>query len=108
MTTDNIKELSEKLAKLYGVDAWTKLITGCNYGGGVNYEQLYLAEDSGRISDLADDYHINIIFSSFSKAITANVGGNNYVIERYSSFETKHDAARMARVRCLLAIKGVE
>ena len=110
MTTNNIKELSEELAKLYGIDAWTKLITGCNYGSGENYEQLYLAEDSGSISDLADDNGIGIEF--FKRQLRASndlehlKGGKDVVQidEYYSDHPAKHDAARMARVRCLLAI----
>ena len=99
MTTE-IQELSEKLSVLYGVEAV--------YLNGIYTK--YLAEDSGRISDLADDNGVdtlcridNAICSAFNT--TCNTRSIvNTTIEQYINHPTKHDAARMARVRCLIAI----
>lgn len=111
MTTENIKELSEKLARMYGVEAWTKIITSCNMYGGVNYEQLYLAEDSGRISDLADDNGVDtnhgVLDAELKESVNSSyITANEYfsVFERYADHPSKSAAARMARVKCLIAI----
>jgi hypothetical protein len=107
MTTDNIKELSEKLAKAYGVDVRTSVLIDETNERSAHYDHLWLAEDSGRISDLADEKKVNITYSL--EYVTAHTGHFSKACEEdFADHPSISAAARMARVRCLLAIKGVE
>lgn len=112
MATENIKELSKKLARLYGVDAYIKLYQdNASYQGCIAYNKLYLAEDSGRVSDLADDNNVACIpYNYFVSAWNAENTDSDManITEHYSNHPSKHDAARMARVMCLLAIGEIE
>ena len=95
MTTENIKELSKKLATLYGVDAFSRELS---------INGLWLAEDSGRISDLAD---VNELSTAFYHGVFngVKVGKNmEYFSENYVNHSSNSAAARMARARCLIAI----
>lgn len=97
MTTDNIKQLSEKLSKLYGVDA---------HNGLVKELGRWLAEDSGRVADLADEHGVSAILGKYSaNAFDDNMFKHDFY-EKYSDHSSKATAARMARVKCLIAIKG--
>lgn len=94
------EELSEKLAMMYGVDACTYDISGTEY---------WLAEDSGRISDLADENGISVIFfNEYVSTYPNECSANTLKSEMYTSHPTKAASARMARVRCLIAIKENE
>lgn len=98
MTTSS-KELSEQLATMYEVDAsiWIPTI-------GNRSRLVYLAEDSGRISDLADENELNTDW--FKNWVNIyNVKHLELAVDAvYADYPTKSAAARMARVRCLIAI----
>ncbi|MDD4971870.1 MAG: hypothetical protein PHT07_20790 [Paludibacter sp.] len=99
MTTE-IQELSEKLAKLYKAQPRNKILDE------LGVHSIWLAEDSGRISDLADDNDIWVMFCD-GESVYAKRGREsnvNHFVEYFADHPTKHDAARMARGRCLLAI----
>lgn len=105
MTTE-IKELSEKLAQMYGIPA-------IEYLSASETKFTYLAEDSGRISDLADDVGVDVKFFETNGRVFANKYSTELkelisFSEEFKDHPTKHDAARMARVRCLIAIKENE
>lgn len=104
MTTE-IQKLSNRLAELYGVDAFTLQLYRDYTTGRPKSKKTWLAEDSGRISDLADDNGVNIEHSL--GGVFAIKKGKIYpqCYIQYSNHPTKHDAARMARVKCLIAIK---
>lgn len=100
--TASIKDLSEQLAKLYGVDACITMPAT------MNRHVVWLAEDSGRIAELADDngadtYHDVLDIGDKDSVSCSYVTANEYfsIFENYANHPTKHDAARMARVRCL-------
>lgn len=95
--TTNIQELSEKLANMYEVDAHAEYIIG-EY----HFPKVWLAEDSGRVSDLCDENGIDTTF--LLNHVTARSDVFNSCSELYGNHPTKSAAARMARVRCLLAI----
>lgn len=100
--TTNIKELSEKLSELYGVDANSEYRE-------INFKTTavgkWLAEDSGRISDLADENGLTVVIGNDSAIASKD---NEFIIEKFYSHPTKSAAARMARVRCLIVIKESE
>lgn len=104
-----IKELSEKLATLYGIDAkWRKSFA--NDKARIS-EDKWLAEDSGRISDLADENQLGIEFFKRQLRVSndmEHIEGSSAMVqieEYYSDHPSKSAAARIARVKCLIAIK---
>lgn len=118
----NIKELSEKLSQRYGVEAYTsKVISGMGEDFEYTTEVIktYLAADSGRISDLADDNDIKTtpypiytkdkhgVIASKTTLMEKDGDFGIEIIELHKDHPTKSAAAIMARVRCLLAI-GVD
>jgi hypothetical protein len=103
-----IKELSEKLEKLYGV----KAINDVWHESSAVKRPVWLAEDSGRISDLADDHNIdtnhNVLDSLCRDSVNSSyINGKEYisVFFNYADYPSKAAATCMARVMCLIALR---
>ena len=101
----NTQEISEKLSTLYGVEDIGWRVKDGIMGSAITSYDLWLADDSERLSDLCDEHGINVVLWVNKVVATYHLFGYGCCEEKYADHPSRLHACRYARAMALVKLK---